>query len=96
MFPTRRSLLGASLGAATLLAGRRAQAAGSLTAAIYPGAWEDAYRAVVVPALKANSNTDVVFEALFAVDEIAKARAARGNPSFDVFLLDPGAARLRH
>ena len=90
MYPTRRSVLGASLGAASLLASRRAQAAGSLTAAIYPGAWEDAYRAVVVPALKANSNTDIAFEALFAVDEIAKARAARGNPSFDVFLLDPG------
>lgn len=90
MLHTRRSLLGASLGAATLFSGREAHAAGNLTAAIYPGAWEDAYRAVVVPALKANANTDVAFEALFAVDEIAKARAARGNPSFDVFLLDPG------
>ncbi len=90
MLHTRRSLLGASIGAAALLAGHDARAAGSLTAAIYPGAWEDAYRAVVVPALKANANTDVAFEALFAVDEIAKARAARGNPSFDVFLLDPG------
>ena len=90
MNATRRALLGASIGAASLLAGNRAHAAGSLTAAIYPGAWEDAYRAVVVPALKAGYNTDVSFEALFAVDEIAKARAARGNPSFDVFLLDPG------
>ena len=90
MLHTRRSILGASIGAAALLASHDARAAGSLTAAIYPGAWEDAYRAVVVPALKANANVDVAFEALFAVDEIAKARAARGNPSFDVFLLDPG------
>ena len=88
--PTRRALVAASL-AAGLAAPfiRPARAAGSLTAAIYPGAWEDAYRAVVVPALKAKG-TDVAFEALFAVDEIAKARAARGNPSFDIFLLDPG------
>jgi putative spermidine/putrescine transport system substrate-binding protein len=88
----RRHLLRASLGAPLLglIPGAPAHAAGSLTAAIYPGAWEDAYRAVVVPALKANSGTEVGFEALFAVDEIAKARAARGNPSFDVFLLDPG------
>ncbi len=89
MNTTRRALLAASL-AAPFLAERPARAAGSLTAAIYPGAWEDAYRAVVVPALKAGHGTDVAFEALFAVDEIAKARAARGNPSFDVFLLDPG------
>jgi putative spermidine/putrescine transport system substrate-binding protein len=88
----RRHVLQAALGAPllSLLPNAPAHAAGSLTAAIYPGAWEDAYRAVVVPALKANSGTDVGFEALFAVDEIAKARAARGNPSFDVFLLDPG------
>ena len=86
---SRRSLMAASL-AAAVPGARAARAAGSLTAAIYPGAWEDAYRAVVVPALKAGYGTDVAFEALFAVDEIAKGRAARGNPSFDVFLLDPG------
>lgn len=92
MIITRRTFATgtASLAAASLLGPRAARAAGNLTAAIYPGAWEDAYRAVVVPALKANAGTDVAFEALFAVDEIAKARAARGNPSFDVFLLDPG------
>ena len=89
---TRRAAVAASLVAGLtggLIGGRGARAAGSLTAAIYPGAWEDAYRAVVVPALKAKG-TDIAFEALFAVDEIAKARAARGNPPFDVFLLDPG------
>jgi len=90
MNTTRRALLAASLAAPFLAGERPARAAGSLTAAIYPGAWEDAYRAVVVPALRAGHGTDVAFEALFAVDEIAKARAARGNPSFDVFLLDPG------
>ena len=89
MILTRRRLLGTTL-AAPLFAPAIARAAGSVTAAIYPGAWEDAYRAVVVPALKKDHGTDVAFEALFAVDEIAKARAARGNPSFDVFLLDPG------
>ncbi len=88
MTVSRRAVLGASL-AAGLVATGRARAAGSVTAAIYPGAWEDAYRAVVVPACKAKG-LDVGFEALFAVDEIAKVRAARGNPPFDVFLLDPG------
>ncbi len=90
MILSRRAALGASLASAGLLAAGRAGAAGSVTAAIYPGAWEDAYRAVVAPAVKADKGVDVAFEALFAVDEIAKVRASRGNPPFDVFLLDPG------
>jgi putative spermidine/putrescine transport system substrate-binding protein len=85
----RRSFLACSLAAPALLT-RRAVAAGSVTAAIYPGPWEEAYRAIVAPALKSNAGVDVSFEALFAVDEIAKTRAARGNPPFDVMLLDPG------
>lgn len=87
---SRRTLLATVPLAAAAGGLRPAHAAGSVTAAIYPGAWEDAYRAVVVPALKKDHGVDVAFEALFAVDEIAKARAARGNPPFDVFLLDPG------
>lgn len=42
------------------------------------------------PALKQAHGVDVSFEALFAVDQIAKARAARGVAPFDVFVLDPG------
>jgi putative spermidine/putrescine transport system substrate-binding protein len=87
---SRRLLLGSALAAPALIGSRSAHAAGSVTAAIYPGPWEDAYRAIVTPALKAKYGTDVAYESLFAVDEIAKARAARGNPPFDVFLLDPG------
>ena len=89
----RRDLLAGvgALGAAAGL-GLPARAAGSLTAAIYPGTWEEAYRGVVAPALKKNFDIDVAFDSLFAVDQVAKVRAARGVPPFDCFVLDPGPA----
>ncbi len=89
----RRTLL-TGLGAAALAAGLPsiARASGSMTAAIYPGTWEEAYRGVVAPALKKAANIDVAFDSLFAVDQVAKVRAARGVPPFDCFVLDPGPA----
>ncbi len=87
----RRQLLA---GAAALgglgLAGRPAFAKGGVTAAIYPGAWEEAFRDLVVPALKKTQSVDLDMQALFAVDQIAKVKASRGAPPFDVFVLDPG------
>jgi putative spermidine/putrescine transport system substrate-binding protein len=79
----------AALGLASLLPSR-ANAAGSVTAAIYPGTWEEAYRGVLAPALKKSADIDVAFDPLFAVDQVAKVRAARGVPPFDCFVLDPG------
>jgi putative spermidine/putrescine transport system substrate-binding protein len=80
-----------ALGSAALLPSV-GHASGSLTAAIYPGTWEEAYRGVVAPALKKAANVDVAFDSLFAVDQVAKVRAARGVPPFDCFVLDPGPA----
>lgn len=89
----RRSLLGAALGGAAAGAlpwsPAMAQAA-SMTAAVYPGGWDEALREVLAPRLRELHNVNVSFESLFAVDQITKARAARGNPPFDVFVLDPG------
>ena len=93
----RRDLLtgAAALGIASLLP-LRAHAAGSLTAAIYPGTWEEAYRGVVAPALKKSADIDVAFDALFAVDQVAKVRAARGVPPFDCFVpICPAAAAMQ-
>jgi putative spermidine/putrescine transport system substrate-binding protein len=89
----RRDILAGAgaLGLAGLLPGA-ARASGSVTAAIYPGTWEEAYRAVVAPALKKAANVDIAFDSLFAVDQVAKVRAARGVPPFDCFVLDPGPA----
>lgn len=89
-----RRLLLAGLGATALSSGlpSASRAAGSLTAAIYPGIWEEAYRTVVAPALKKGADIDVAFDSLFAVDQVAKVRAARGVAPFDCFVLDPGPA----
>jgi putative spermidine/putrescine transport system substrate-binding protein len=87
----RRSLLAGvtALGGASFLP-HIAHAKGSVIATIYPGTWEDAYRAVVLPMLKKKDNVDLELAPLFAMDQIGKARAARGAPPFDVFVLDPG------
>ena len=88
---TRRTLLSgaAALGGASLMP-QLAHAKGSLTSGMYPGPWEDGYRAVVIPALKKKHDIDLEFQALFAVDEVAKLKAARGAPPFDALVLDPG------
>ena len=67
-----------------------AHAKGSVAAAIYPGTWEEAFRAIVAPALKKKDSVDLELQPLFAVDQVAKAKAARGAPPFDAFVLDPG------
>jgi len=85
----RRALLGsAAVLAAPGIA--RAQKSGSVTAAIYPGAWEEAFRELVAPPLKKSFNLELEMQALFAVDQVAKFAASRGAPPFDCFVLDPG------
>lgn len=87
----RRTVLagGAALAGSSLLGGP-ARAAGSMTAAIYPGTWDEAYRRIVAPILKAKHGVDIGFEPLFAVDQLAKVAAARGVAPFDALVLDPG------
>ena len=88
---TRREFLATTAGTMGVLAiGRPAHAKGSVTAAMYPGTWEEAFRAHVVPALKQAHDVDLEMTPLFAVDQIAKAQASRGAPPFDAFVLDPG------
>ena len=87
----RRTVLvgGSSLAAAAALRSP-ALAKGLVTAAVYPGTWDEAYRGVVAPALKKTRDVELALEPLFAVDQIAKALASRGAPPFDAFVLDPG------
>ncbi|WP_075219579.1 extracellular solute-binding protein [Acuticoccus yangtzensis] len=93
----RRKFLAASGGAAATAAtaslwGTSALASGSVIAAIYPGTWEESFRSIVAPALQEAAGVTVEFDPAYAVDQIAKARAARALPPFDVFVLDPGPA----
>ena len=87
--PTRRAaLLGAAVLAMPSIA--RAQRRGSVAAAIYPGAWEEAFREHVAPPLLRTHNVELEMQPLFAVDQIAKFAGTRGAPPFDAFVLDPG------
>jgi putative spermidine/putrescine transport system substrate-binding protein len=86
----RTVLVGASSLAAAAALPSPVLAKGIVTAAVYPGTWDEAYRSVVAPTLKKTRDIDLALEPLFAVDQIAKALAARGAPPFDAFVLDPG------
>ncbi len=90
--PRRAAMLGA---AAVLAAPGIASAqrrGGTVTSAIYPGAWDEAFREHVAPPLKRQHNIDLEMQPLFAVDQVAKFAASRGAPPFDCFVLDPGPA----
>ena len=90
MFSRRTLLSGAAaLGGASFLPGL-AHAKGGLVATTYPGTWEDAYRSIVVPLIKKKDDIDLEMAPLFAMDQVGKAKASRGAPPFDVFVLDPG------
>src|SRR5262245_44874928 len=87
---SRRSFLAGTTAAALGgLAPRQARAAGTLASTVYPGPWEEAYRSIVVPRMKQMHNIDVQLYPLLSADQIAKARASRGEAAFDVFTLDP-------
>lgn len=86
----RHVMAGTAAVGSTALFGTPAFAKGPVTAAIYPGSWDEQYRSIVAPALKKAHNIDLALEPLFAVDQIAKAVAARGVAPFDSFVLDPG------
>jgi putative spermidine/putrescine transport system substrate-binding protein len=88
---TRRTLLaGGAVLATTTVLSRLASAAGRIVSPVYPGPWEEAYRAVVLPAVKKTQDVDTVLTPLLALDQVAKVKASRSAPPFDVFLLDPG------
>jgi putative spermidine/putrescine transport system substrate-binding protein len=62
-----------------------------LTAATFSGNWEQAQRAVLIPAFrKASGDAQVVLQPMLSVEQIAKVSAARANPPIDVMQEDPG------
>src|ERR1700754_3007944 len=87
----RRTLLAgaAALGGTSFLPSI-AYAKGQVVATTYPGTWEDAYRTVVAPMLKKKDDIARERAPVSARAQTGRARAARGAPPFDVFVLDPG------
>jgi len=85
----RRTLMG---GAAAIAVGARgARAADMLVAATFPGTWNDAHKAILVPAFHAATGADVTLTIMLATDEVAKLVASKGaTPPFDVAIMDEG------
>ncbi|RXT57094.1 ABC transporter substrate-binding protein [Bosea sp. Tri-44] len=79
----------ASLPALGLLSPGSVRAAGSVVAASFPNAWEDAYRKIVAPLVQAQGTELVVAPAL-AQDQLAKLLANPSKPPFDALLMSPG------
>ena len=83
---SRRKLLQTSLalGAMSLYPGMSFAQAKRLVFATFTGSWEEAHRAVLVPAFrKATNNADITLDPMLSVDQIAKVSAARNNPPLD-------------
>jgi putative spermidine/putrescine transport system substrate-binding protein len=87
---SRRTAL--RLSGAALAAGLTdvAVAAESVAATTYPGSFDEAFKAVVGPAVAKATGASVSFTPLLNVDQIGKIQAARANPPFDVVLFDEG------
>lgn len=67
-----------------------ARAAGKVVATTYPGSFEEAYRAVLLPQYQKQSGSSVVLTPLLGVDQVAKIAASRGNPPYDAVMFDEG------
>jgi putative spermidine/putrescine transport system substrate-binding protein len=80
-----------TLGAMHAFPGLSRAQARPLVFATFTGSWEEAHKAVLVPAFrKAAGNAPIVLDPMLSVDQIAKVTAARANPPIDVMLHDPG------
>lgn len=91
----RRHLLqtALTLGAMHAFPGLTWAQARPLVFATFTGSWEEAHKAVLVPAFrKMSGNADMVLDPMLSVDQISKVKAAPGNPPIDVMLHDPGPA----
>jgi putative spermidine/putrescine transport system substrate-binding protein len=89
---SRRRFLGsaAALAGAALTPGlAAAQQAARLVVNTYPGIYEEAFRAILVPALK-KANIEITVQPILVVDMVARILAARNNPPYDVTLFDEG------
>ncbi len=97
----RRTLLttALTLGAMKAFPGLSYAQARPLVFATFTGSWEEAHKAVLVPAFrKANADASIVLDPMLSVDQIAKVNAARANPPACAPFLDAdksSPARLR-
>ncbi|OZI38260.1 hypothetical protein CAL29_08020 [Bordetella genomosp. 10] len=96
---TRRRLLAGlgGLAAAGILPGMaRAQSGGKIVAQTFPGVWEQAARAIVVPAYSKVAPGGATISPAVIVDALAKLAASKNAPPYDVIMIDePGEIAAR-
>ena len=95
---TRRQLIQSSLtlGAMQLFPGITQAQAKRLVFATFTGSWEEAHRAVLVPAYRAATKAEITLDPMLPVDQIAKGSAC---PLYTLYAADhltglPATARL--
>ncbi len=89
-FNRRHVLAGsAALGAASLWPRSSSAQAKTLVAATFPGTWNEAHRALLLPAFAKRSGASATQSIILGADQISRLVAAKGGrPPFDVALLD--------
>ena len=94
----RRVLQGLALAGASAATGLSFAQSKTIAATTYPGAWESAHRAFLVPAYQKASGGSVNLVASLAVDTVSKITAQKANPPYDAIILDEGPylAALQH
>jgi putative spermidine/putrescine transport system substrate-binding protein len=88
---TRRQFLHSAVAVAAV--GARpsmAFAKDALVVATFPGTWNEVHRDILGPYFRKKTNADLIQTILLATDEIAKLQASKGQPPFDVAIMDEG------
>jgi len=67
-----------------------ASAKDQLVVATFPGTWNEVHREILAPYFQKKTNADVTQTIMLATDQVAKLAATRGQPPFDVAILDEG------
>ena len=86
----RQFLRGAATVAALGVRPRVAHAKDTLVVATFPGTWNEVHREILGPYFRKKTNADVTQTVMLATDQVAKLQASKGQPPFDVSIMDEG------
>jgi putative spermidine/putrescine transport system substrate-binding protein len=97
---SRRSMVQglAAAGSAAALPGMTFAQSRAIATTSFPGAWEQAFRTIVIPEFRKRTQATVNLVPSIPVDTLSKLLGAKNNPPYDVVVLDEGPylAALQH
>jgi putative spermidine/putrescine transport system substrate-binding protein len=97
---SRRSLVQglAAAGSAAVLPGMTFAQSRAIATTSFPGAWEQAFRTIIIPEFRKRTQATVNLVPSIPVDTLSKLLGAKNNPPYDVVVLDEGPylAALQH